>query len=111
MKRDYKLYLEDIRESIRLIEEYVGEITEEEFMENQQLYDAVVRRFEIIGEASRNIPKSLKDKNKQVPWHDMTQLRDLISHSYFQMGIKKVWIAFTKELPQIKESMKNIQLV
>jgi len=111
MKRDYKLYLNDIKESIKFIEGYMEGISEQVFKENQQLQDAVIRRFEIIGEASRNIPKSLKEKNKQVPWHDMSQFRDLISHSYFYIGLDKVWIAYTKELPKIKESLKNIKLV
>jgi len=68
-------------------------------------------RFEIIGEASKNIPVSLKQKNKQVPWADMAQFRNLITHSYFNTSIQRIWIAATKDLGVIKESMKRIMLV
>ena len=71
MKRDYKLYLNDIRDSITQIEEYMLSVSEENFKKNKLLQDGVIRRFEIIGEASRNIPRALKEKNKQVPWFDI----------------------------------------
>jgi|SRR3989339_668887 len=111
MKRDYKLFINDIKESIGLIEEYMKGISEEDFKKNKQLQDAVIRRFEIMGEASRNIPRSLKEINKQVPWFEMSQFRDIIAHSYFAMGLNKVWIAFKQDLPKIKESLKDIKLV
>ncbi|MEK6855834.1 MAG: HepT-like ribonuclease domain-containing protein, partial [Nanoarchaeota archaeon] len=80
MKRDYKLYLQDIRDCISSIEDYLKGVSEEEFNKNRLLQDAVIRRFEIIGEASRNIPNSLKVKNKHILWFDMSQFRDLIAH-------------------------------
>ena len=51
MKRDIKLYLHDIRESIMAIEDYIGTFTEDEFYKNRQVQDAILRRLEIIGEA------------------------------------------------------------
>ena len=83
MKRDYKLYIEDIKESIVQIEKYVQNISQEDFEKNKLIQDAVIRRLEVIGEASRNIPRSLKEKNKHVPWFQMSQFRDFIVHSYF----------------------------
>ncbi len=111
MKRDYKLYLNDIRESIQQLEEYMHDISEEQFKKNKQLQDAVIRRFEIIGEASRNIPRVLKEKNKHVPWFQMSQFRDFIVHSYFEASLKRIWIAATEEVKVVKESLKNIALV
>ena len=111
MKRDYKLYLNDIKECIQLIEEYIKGISEEQFNKDKKLQDAVIRRLEIIGEASRNIPRSLKEKNKHVPWFEMAQFRDFIIHSYFEASIKRIWNTCTKDLKNIKESMKNISLV
>jgi len=111
MKRDYKLFIDDIRESIKQIEEYMEGISEEEFKKDKKLQDAVVRRFEIVGEASRNIPRALKEKNKQVPWLRMEQFRDLMTHSYFEISLNKIWIATLNEIPKIKEAMKKINLV
>ncbi len=111
MKRDYKLYINDIRESIVQIEEYLKNVSETEFKRNKQIQDAVIRRLEIIGEASRNIPRALKEKNKQVPWFAMAQFRDLIIHSYFSTSIQRIWVASTEELKKVKEGMKRILLV
>src|SRR3989344_6428061 len=111
MKRDYKLYINDIKESINQIEEYTKGVSEEEFKKDKKLQDAVVRRFEIVGEASRNIPRALKEKNKQVPWLRMEQFRDLMTHSYFEISLNKIWIATLNEIPKIKEAMKKIALV
>jgi uncharacterized protein with HEPN domain len=111
MKRDYKLYINDIRDSIKQIEEYLQGVSEGEFMKDKKLQDAIVRRIEIIGEASRNIPRSLKEKNKQVPWLKMSQYRDFIIHSYFEASLRRIWINVTIELNEIKEAMKKIALV
>ena len=111
MKRDRKLYLNDILESIGIIEEYMKSISEEEFKKDRKLQDAVIRRLEIIGEASRNIPRFLKEKNKHIPWFDMAQFRDFIIHSYFETSLQRIWKASTKDIKNIKELMKNIFLV
>ena len=111
MKRDYKLYLNDIKESIQQIEGYLQNISEEAFSKNKLVQDAVIRRLEIIGEASRNIPRALKEKNKHVPWFQMSQFRDFIVHSYFDASLRRIWIDATKEIKVVKESLKNISLV
>ncbi len=111
MRRDYKLYINDIRESVIQIEEYMKNVSEKDFKNNKQIQDAVIRRLEIIGEASRNIPRALKEKNKQVPWLNMIQFRELIAHSYFSTSLQRIWVASTEDLKKIKESMKKIALV
>ena len=108
MKRDYKLYLKDIQESIKQIEQYLKGVSEENFNKNKLIQDAVIRRLEIIGEATRNIPRALKEKNKHIPWFQMSQFRDFIVHSYFEVSLKRIWIAATKELKEVRESLKNI---
>ncbi|MEK6895847.1 MAG: DUF86 domain-containing protein [Nanoarchaeota archaeon] len=111
MKRDYKLYLSDIKESIEQIEIYLYGISEEYFKKNKLIQDGVIRRLEIIGEASRNVPRALKEKNKHVPWFQMSQFRDFIVHSYFEASLKRIWVAATEEVKVVKESLKNIALV
>jgi len=111
MKRDYKLYLNDIKESIQQIEEYTKNMSQEEFSKNKKTQDAVIRRLEIMGEASRNIPRALKEKNKHVSWFDMSQFRDFISHSYFNLGLETIWKTIKEKIPQIKESLQKITLV
>lgn len=111
MKRDYKLYLNDIKDSIKQIEEYIQNVSEEQFKKDVKLQDAVIRRLEIIGEASRNLPRALKEKNKHIPWLKIAQYRDFIVHSYFEASLQRIWIASTEEIKKLKEALKNISLV
>lgn len=111
MKRDYKLYLQDIRESIKQIEEYLKGISQEEFIKDKKLQDAIARRLEIIGEASRNIPRALKEKNKEILWFNLSQFRDLIAHSYFSTSLDKIWKTAKKDIPVLKEQFEKIKMI
>jgi uncharacterized protein with HEPN domain len=111
MKRDYKLYLNDIKDSIKQIEEYLRGVSEENFKRNRLLQDAVIRRLEIMGEASRNIPRALKEKNKHIPWFDMSQFRDLTVHNYFEVSTNRAWKVCKDDLPKIKVALSKVSLV
>ena len=111
MNRDYKLFIQDVIDSINKIQEYLKGITEEQFKENIQLQDAVIRRLEIIGEASKNIPRSVKQANKNIPWKDISDYRDFITHSYFEASLRRVWEVVTKEIVKIKENFQKIKLL
>jgi uncharacterized protein with HEPN domain len=111
MKRDYKLFINDIKESLGKVEEYLNGITEEQFVKDGKLQDAVIRRIEIMGEASKNIPRSLKEKNKHVSWVSLSQFRDFITHSYYEASLNRIWKVCKEDLPKIKESLKDIELV
>jgi len=67
--------------------------------------------LEIIGEATKNIPMSLKEKNKQVLWSEISQFRNLIAHSYFEFSLARIWRTVKEKIPLIKESIKKIALV
>ena len=82
-KREWKLFVEDILESIELIEQYIGNLEFNDFRKDRKTLDAVVRNFEIIGEASNKIPKEIKEKYSEVPWEEMYLLRNKVSHEYF----------------------------
>ena len=81
--RSHCIYLEDILTSMLRVVEYVGENNFMDFKQNMMLVDAVVRNFEIIGEASRNIPENIKNRYPEIPWKKMYGLRNLILHEYF----------------------------
>ena len=71
MSRDHKVFLKDILDSMELIEEYVEDMDFEEFKDDQRTIDAVIRNIEIIGEATKQIPDDVKDKNPEIPWEEM----------------------------------------
>jgi uncharacterized protein with HEPN domain len=67
MKKDPKIFLQHIIDSIEKIEEYIKDINKQEFLKSSQIQDAVIRRIEIIGEAAKNIPEELKEKHTDIP--------------------------------------------
>ena len=109
MKRELRLFIEDILESIRLIEKYIGNLSKEDLNNNQGLKDSLVRRLEIIGEAVKNIPDDFKEKYSQVPWKKIAGLRDIIIHAYFEIDLDITWEIITKDLPILKTQILKIK--
>jgi len=81
-----------------------------DFKKDYMLVDAVVRNFEIIGEASKNIPLSIQEKYPEIPWKKMYGLRNLISHEYFGVDYEMLWEISTVSLPQNIVDLKRIIL-
>lgn len=107
-KREWKLFVEDILESIELVESYVTNMDFENFKNDRKTIDAVVRNFEIIGEASKNIPDDVKDKYQDIDWEGIVGLRNRIAHEYFGLSLTIVWTIIKQELPSLKKQMKQI---
>lgn len=82
-KRGVKLYLEDIKESIRKIEKYTRDVSFTEFFRDEQKIDAVVRNLSIIGEAVINMPEEIKAENPDVAWNEIKGMRNKVVHEYF----------------------------
>jgi uncharacterized protein with HEPN domain len=99
-ERDPILYLEDISLSMERVQEYISGLDFQHFKWDHKTVDAVVRNFEIIGEASKNVPQRIKDKYQNIPWEEMYRLRNRISHEYFGIDYEILWDIATKHLPQ-----------
>jgi uncharacterized protein with HEPN domain len=108
MKRNHKLFVKDILDSIEKIEEFVGNMDFKNFIEDDKTKSAVVRKLEIIGEATKNIPKLIRQKYKELPWSDMAGMRDKIAHFYFGIDYEIVWKVVKERLPKIKPLIQNI---
>jgi len=108
MKRNVKLYLQDIWESILAIEEYTQNLSEDRFYSNRQVQDAIIRRLEIIGEAVKNIDDDIRDKYPQIPWKKIAGMRDIIAHEYFGVKLDRVWDIVRKDLPNLKEKIGTV---
>ncbi len=109
MKRDFFFRIEDILESIDKIEQYTKGKTQEEFYENNLLQDAVVRRLEVIGEAAKHIPTTIKNKNAQIPWKQMSGLRDIAIHDYSSLEYLRIWNTLKKDLPSTKVMIEQLK--
>ncbi len=106
--RNINLYLYDIKDSISKIEQYCDTVSEEEFLANFEKQDAVLRRLEIIGEAVKKIPQNLKEKHSNIPWKNISGMRNVITHEYFGVDIKKVWLILENDIKILKKAIIEI---
>ena len=111
MERDYKLFIKDIVESISLVENYILNVTEENFYKDSKLQDAVIRRLEIIGEAASRIPRAVKQKNPQINWNSIVEYRNFIVHSYFDASMRRIWQVAKLELNELKVNLSRLSLL
>ena len=107
-ERAFILYLEDMLQSIQRIEEYTFGLQFITFKRDYKTVDAVVRNFEIIGEASKNIPDEIKLEHQEIPWKEMYLLRNKVSHEYFGIDYEVIWDIVKNYLPQNKIELEMV---
>lgn len=107
MKRNsYKLFVEDILESMNKIERYTKGSTYDKFEKNELVVDAVIRNLEIIGEAAKNIPDEVREKHQEISWKRMIGLRNITIHEYFGVDLNIIWQIISKNLPETKPKIE-----
>ena len=107
-KRDAKLYIEDVKEAIKKIEEYTKGLYFEAFAKDGKTIDAVVRNLSIIGEAVKNFPTEIKSEYPKVPWKEISGIRNKAIHEYFGIDEEILWKTIKEDLPPFKKQMIEI---
>ena len=107
-KRDPFLYVQDILDSIERIEEYSSSLKWEEFRKNNLVIDAIVRNFEIIGEAVKHIPKTIRDRYPDIEWREAAGFRDVLIHEYFGIDTEALWDTIKTNIPSFKKKIMAI---
>jgi len=108
MYRDYKVYLNDILEAIRKIQNYTKNMSFSEFKRNELVQDAVIRNLEIIGEAVKRIPDDIKRRHPHIEWRKIAGLRDILIHAYFGIDLEIIWDIIKNKIPDLKEKISRI---
>ncbi len=108
MSKNFTIYLNDIREAINSIEIFVEGMTFEEFKNDDKTSSAVIRKFEIIGEATKNLPEDMKNQHSQIPWKEIAGMRDKLIHAYSEVDLKLVWMTIKQRLPELKSVIEKI---
>ena len=101
-------FLSDIQEAIRRIAEYTVGMTYRAFLEDTKTQDAVVRNLEIIGEATKNLARNLRERYPDAPWKSMAGVRDRLIHHYFGVNLDIVWQIVVDELPKVALQLEEI---
>ncbi len=107
MKSD-KICLEHILDAIRVIDEYAGDMTYEEFKKNKMAIDATIRQLAIVGEAANNLSEEFIKNNPDLPFRDAIDMRNFLIHEYFGVNIQLVWETAKNDLPELKKFIKKI---
>ena len=91
---------------------YVEEIDEQSFSKDSMIQDAVIRNFEIIGEAARNVEKrypQFAGEHPQVPWAVAYEMRNVLAHGYFKVDLRVVWQTIKRDLPQLQAQVGQLR--
>jgi uncharacterized protein with HEPN domain len=107
VKKDPRVYLAHILECAQKIERYTKG-GEKEFHNDTMLQDAVIRNFEIIGEAAKRVPEAYRRAYSQIPWRLMAGFRDVLIHAYEGVDLKRVWWIVRQDLPVVKEAIEKL---
>jgi uncharacterized protein with HEPN domain len=107
--RDDRLYLSNIFECIERIESYTRD-GKEVFLQTTIIQDAVIRNFEIIGEATKRLSPEIRAVYPDVPWQQVAGFRDVLIHDYLKVNLNRVWGVIEQNLPQLKATIEAILL-
>jgi uncharacterized protein with HEPN domain len=94
-------YLEDILEAAKAIRRFTSGVSREAFKANEEKYEAVSRKFEIIGEASRHLSPATRKRFPEVPWELVTAMRNILIHDYADVDLDIVWDTAERDLPPL----------
>lgn len=109
MDKTDKVYLEDILQAIKLIlEDYISDITAEDFEQDKKTQDAVIRQIAIIGEAMGKLDQSLVEIYPELPMKEAVAMRNVLVHDYDWVDTEEVWKTIEKDLPKLKEIVAKI---
>jgi uncharacterized protein with HEPN domain len=107
-ERDHRDYLHDILHYMSAVEKFTAGMSFDEFAEDEKTIYAVVRGIEVVGEATKHIPNSIRSKYPMIPWKDMAGIRDRVIHGYFVVDLEIIWKTATEEFPELKPEIKRI---
>jgi uncharacterized protein with HEPN domain len=109
MSRSLELYLNDIQQSINKIKKYTKNMNLDQFLADDRTFEAVIYNLQIIGEASKNIPESIRQKYSQIEWKEIVGLRNIIVHTYFLLDEDILWDTIQNELQHLNNCIELIK--
>jgi uncharacterized protein with HEPN domain len=106
--RNYKLYIDDIRQAAESISKYIEGLSKEKFQEDAKTRDSVLHNLMIIGEAAAKIPDNVREKNPDINWSGIIGMRNIIVHGYFAIDSEIIWITVKEKVPELMKMIDRI---
>ena len=107
-ERDLRDYLNDILEMIEDVNKFIEGMSYENLVNDKKTLYAVIRCLEVVGEAVKKIPNSIRDEHPEMPWREIAGMRDKLTHEYFGIDIETIWDTIKEDLPTLKEAVLRI---
>lgn len=108
MKREYGDYIEDVINAMSKAEDFTSNMTKEDFLKDEKTIFATVRALEVIGEAVKNIPASIRKRYPEIPWRDMAGMRNKLIHEYFGVKLDLIWKTVKQKIPPLEPIFQKI---
>ena len=108
MKYDVTIYLADMLEQIEIIESELPAISRDEFFSRPFFQNALIRSLEIIGEAAKQIPGDIREEHPEIPWKQITGMRDKLAHGYATVDLNATWNTVIHDIPPLREYLKAL---
>lgn len=105
---DARTYLEDVLEAAEKIDRFTEGMTYETFIDDEKTVDAVLRNFEVMGEAAKNVPDDLREEHDHVPWAEMAGMRDKLIHGYTTVDLEIVWTTVNEDVPELIPAVRAV---
>jgi len=102
-----RIYLQHILDSIKKIEHFVAD-GQDSFMQEAMIQDAVLRNFEVIGEATKRLSDATKSVRPEIPWRQIAGLRDVLIHDYMGVDLLEVWNVIVDRIPSLREAVESL---
>jgi uncharacterized protein with HEPN domain len=108
VSRSYRLFLQDMWEASEKILRYTRGLDLGGFVQNELVYDAVLRNLEVLGEAAKKVPEDVRNRYPWVEWRAIAGLRDVLAHAYFALDDATLWDIVAQKVPALAEALRQI---
>lgn len=105
MRKDPTILITHILNSIASLEKYSRGLKKDDFLNNEEKQDAIIRKLEIIGEAVTNLEHDFRDRYQYIPWQDIADMRNKLIHEYFSVDLELIWEVLQRDIPELKKNI------